>query len=330
MNRSVFLGVLGVAVGLVACGGDDSVNIPAADSGVDTGVTQDTGVADTGNPPNDSSVTDTGTTDSSVTDTGTTDTGTTDAGNFDVSKVTGLALWLDANKGVTQAAGKVSSWADQSGNSNNALQSNSNNRPGFTASAINSLPGVHFDGAAQAATFMTVIDSATLQWTTGDYVIAVVVRYTNDPNGNFTSRYGALYFKEGFNPSNGPALYANAFNGATSSSGFSTYQSQNAADRLVSTGTGYNDNKGHLFVVHRGGTTLDLRHNGAADGTKAVTAIDVNAPSIDVTIGANQGGNGATNRLTGDIAEMIAVKGAISSGDLTGIEGYLKAKYALP
>ena len=330
MNRSVFLGVLGVTVGLYACGGDTDVGLGDGGGGNDTGTTQDTGI-----PQDDSSVTDTGTTadsspvdDGSTTDAGSDGTTSVDASTFSVAKVPGLALWLDANKGVTQAAGKVSGWANQSGNNNNAAQSTSGNRPGFTASAINSLPGVHFDAAVQGGTFMTIVDSATLSWSTGDYLMAVVVRYTNDPTANFSSR-GALYFKQGQNPSNGPLLYANAFNGQTTTSGFSTYMSNNAIDRLVSTGTGYNDNKGHLFVAHRGGTTLDLRHNGAADGTKAVTAIDVSAPSIDVMIGAMPGNGFTQNRLTGDIAEVIAVKGAISSGDLTGIEGYLKSKYGL-
>ena len=332
MNRSVVvLGVLGVAVGLVACGGD-STDIANLDGGTDTGVVVDTGLqVDTGNP-NDSSVDDTGTTtDSSVADSGS-DTSTPDASSFNVGAVSGLALWLDANKGVTQNAGKVSSWADQSGNNNNAVQSNANNRPGFTAAAINSLPGVHFDMAAQAGTFMTIVDAATLSWSTGDYYLVAVLRYNNDPlqQGGFTNRFGTVYFKEGQNPSAGPVLFANG-PGNTVTSGFATQMSAAAADRLLSTGNGYNDNKGQAFSVHRGGTTLELRHNGALDGTKTVTAVDVSAPTIDVTIGASGGGgNFAASRLNGDIAEVIAVKGAISNGDLTGIEGYLKAKYALP
>jgi hypothetical protein len=330
MNRSVFLGVLGVTVGVVACGGD-TTDIAANDAGPDTAVV-DTGLqVDTGTPPpNDSGVTpDTGI---PIDDSGTDAiVPVNDAGSFNVGKVTGLALWLDAAKGVTQAAGKVSSWADQSGNNNNAAQSNGNNRPGFTASAINSLPGVHFDMAAQAGTFMTIVDSPTLSWTTGDYYLVAVARYNNDPQqqGNFTNRFGTLYFKEGQNPSAGPALFANT-PGNTVTSGFATQMSNAAADRLLSTGTGYNDNKGHSFSVHRGGTTLELRHNGNLDGTKTVTAVDVSAPTIDVTIGASGGGGFAQARLNGDIAEVIAVKGAISSGDLSGIEGYLKAKYALP
>ena len=325
MNRSVFLGVLGVTVGLYACGGDTDVTL-GTDSGTDTGTLPDTGNP----PPNDSGVIDTGT---PPPDDASADAivPIPDSGTFSVATVPGLALWLDANKGVTQSTGKVSGWADQSGNNNNAAQSNAANRPGFTASALNSLPGVHFDMNVAGGTFMTIVDATTLNWATGDYYLVVVARYSNDPNqqGGFTNRIGAFYFKEGTGPTLGPALFGNV-TGNPGTSAFATQMSFAAADRLVSTSTGNNNfPKGHAFSVHRGGTTLELRNNGALDGTKTVTAVDVSAPTIDVMLGATPGNGFTQNRLNGDIAEVIAVKGAISSGDLSGIEGYLKAKYAL-
>ena len=41
----------------------------------------------------------------------------------------GLQLWLKADAGVTLNGSTVSSWIDQSGKGNNALQSNTNRQP---------------------------------------------------------------------------------------------------------------------------------------------------------------------------------------------------------
>ena len=48
--------------------------------------------------------------------------------------------------------------------------------------------------------------------------------------------------------------------------------------------------------------------------------------------GAHLGGieNAAMQRLDGDIAEVIAVRGPIAPGALSSLEGYLVAKYNLP
>ncbi len=53
--------------------------------------------------------------------------------------------------------------------------------------------------------------------------------------------------------------------------------------------------------------------------------VDVSASGIDVNIG--QWNNGSL--MNGDIAEMVAVKGSISNGDLSSLESYLKSKYNL-
>ena len=61
-----------------------------------------------------------------------------------------LSLWLKADTGVaTNANGQVSQWRDQSGNTNDALQSNSNLQPKLVTPAnLNGMPAVRFDGIA--------------------------------------------------------------------------------------------------------------------------------------------------------------------------------------
>ena len=57
-------------------------------------------------------------------------------------------LWLDAadNTTITTVSSGVSQWNDKSGNSRNASQIISANRPTVTAGALNSLNGLNFDG----------------------------------------------------------------------------------------------------------------------------------------------------------------------------------------
>ena len=49
-----------------------------------------------------------------------------------------------ADKGITLNGGKVSAWADQSGNGNHLTQPTAANQPTFTASWTNGVPGVTF------------------------------------------------------------------------------------------------------------------------------------------------------------------------------------------
>ena len=83
---------------------------------------------------------------------------------------TGLLLQLRADVGVTAGgAGKVSAWADQSGNNNNAAQATSANRPLLVQGACNGRPVIRFDGSTS---WMSVADSASYKLAS---IVAVVV-----------------------------------------------------------------------------------------------------------------------------------------------------------
>ena len=59
------------------------------------------------------------------------------------------ALWLDASDAasVTESGGKVSTWADKSGNGHDYAQATAGNQPALVADAVNAKPGISFDGA---------------------------------------------------------------------------------------------------------------------------------------------------------------------------------------
>ena len=65
----------------------------------------------------------------------------------------GLRLWLRADQGVTAGAGgKVSAWADQSGQGHTAAQAAAAAQPLFVPAVLNGKPALRFNGAGQFLT----------------------------------------------------------------------------------------------------------------------------------------------------------------------------------
>ena len=321
---------LGLVV-LCACGGSDSS--VGLDGGGD-GTTSDVTNPNDGGPPSDSGGDVNNQSDSSS-DAGGGDAG--DGGSFNVGGVSGLALWLKSDTGVTAMSGVVSEWADQSGNSNNASESRAGLQPTVLVSGINGLPTIHFASAACANCLggfqgndLLINDSPTLEWGTTDFLVEVVARYSNDPTSVSHDAFGALYISI-YGPPNtataGLGLYGNVFkepNDLATSSAIEAYiWGQPAA---ISSGAGYNNDLPHVFAIQRVGTTLSVRIDAAAVGSQTIASADTGKT------GGRLGGceNAQAQRLEGDISEVIAVKGTIAPSDLTGIEGYLKARYATP
>src|SRR5579883_1373033 len=73
-----------------------------------------------------------------------------------------LQLWLRADAGtITGIGNKVASWQDQSGNGNNATQSNSSNQPILETNVLNGYPVVHFDANSRFLNLPNFMSSAT-------------------------------------------------------------------------------------------------------------------------------------------------------------------------
>ena len=311
----------------LACGGSTDVIDGGDDAatGNDVTTSNDTG---TGN--------DTGTTvDASSNDVTTTnDTGTTvDAGPFDPSQLgTDLVLWLDANKGITKDVNNnnnVLTWADQTSYHNDASGSGGNqnvHEPSVNATAINNLPAVIF--SSQQNTYLQITDSVSLEFGTGDFAIFMVAEYANSTQNQGSQ--GTFYAKVAGNTTpRGPQLYGNAFvNNAYTSN---IRARIDANDNVNSTATGFNDAKFHRIGIRRNGSALEVWTDGTLTSftPDAGGTLDVSAGGSDVYIGIQQPGGFGGVRLQGGIAEVIGVKGTLSSTDVTSLDGYFKTKYAL-
>jgi hypothetical protein len=310
----------GAAVTSIGCGGDTtSSSTPDGSVGAD-----DTGAPDT---------TTTGPDSSPPAEAGT-DANTPDAAPpWSPAALTGLVLWLDPTQGLALGDGgpdaTVVSWADRSGKNNNATSAGN---ASILDAAINGLPALHFPGGGYA----TVADNASLQFGTGDYTIAVVLRHTTPADAGWG--YGCIISKQlAFPPPwVGPSLWAN---GETQTGALLAQLAYHQAF-VTSGGTNYNNGQPFYVLEQRvnpaadagagadaASATLGLRVNGADAGAVvgAPYGIDVSA----VGAKAYLGGTTQSQNLVGDIAEVVVVKGSMSDADTAALEAYFKSKYGL-
>jgi hypothetical protein len=241
---------------------------------------------------------------------------------FMPSQLSGLVLWLDANQSVVTSQSKVSTWMDRSNRNNNAGQSVAALQPSLVTGVVNGLPVIRF-----ANTALQVTDSATLQWGTDDFALLVVAGYKNATTSGLG--YGMFVAKqETPYPYAGPALWGNYT--APSLNTVIGLQADSSGTRYAISTAAKNDGVIRLYTGRRVGTSLEVRVNGTAQGTATATSVNVSAPGRPLFIGGVPGTTTVSQALDGDIAEIVAVHGALSDAELTQLETYLKAKYGLP
>jgi hypothetical protein len=96
------------------------------------------------------------------------------------------------------------------------------------------------------------------------------------------------------------------------------------------------DSTVHLLGGRRFGDTLEMRVDGVSSNTLTSAAevnVDISATGASAAIGQNGFGSPPGpefQQYHGDIAEIIAVGGTLSDGDLALLEAYLKTKYGIP
>jgi hypothetical protein len=92
-----------------------------------------------------------------------------DGVHLDPRSITGLKVWFDARRGVTQSSNAVSSWADLSGNALDVTQSTGANKPTLRPVGIGTQPAIAFDGSDDKLT------NASVSVSSGGLTIAAVV-----------------------------------------------------------------------------------------------------------------------------------------------------------
>lgn len=236
---------------------------------------------------------------------------------FTPKALPGLALWLEGGTGLDTSASTVVKWHDQSGNKNDATPAKGSTGP--VVGTLLSKPALQFNQDSS----IEMLDSTSLQWGIGDFLLEIVAAYANPiPDAGFA--YGEFYWKQtqsGAFP--GIVLVGNSQLDRTGKVGIGL----DSNTFIYSTGSNLNDGTPRLIAARRKGTTLEIRLGGAVVGTitNAGVGLDVSAVGSGVRIGGLLG----STTLKGAIAEVIAVKGPTSDGDLAALEGYAIKKYGL-
>lgn len=300
MRARTWLGCIAVGLGLgvAGCVGDSSVT-PAPDA----------------SQP-DSGCTGAACADGSVLD-GATDVSADAPPGFTPKSLPGLALWLEGSLGLDTAGSKVTKWHDQSGNGNDATAAS--NSAGPLTGLLVSKPALQFNQDSR----LELKDAASLQWGTGDFLLEIVIAYSNPiPDAGYV--YGEFYFKQlNASPFPGVVFLGNNSLDKTARIGVGLDDSTS----VFSSASNLNDGTPRLVGTRRKGTTLEIRLNGVVAGTvtNAGVARDVSAIGRDVAIGGQIG----LTALKGAVAEVIAIKGATSDTELATLEAYATKKYGL-
>jgi hypothetical protein len=238
-----------------------------------------------------------------------------------------LAFWLDPTS-LKSVNGAVFQWDDRSGNGNNAVQANPSFQPAYNPSGIGGLPSATFNGPV---TFLEISDNPSMRWGTTNFAVFAVIRATSAT----TASFAMVYQKTGPGPAyDGLNLYINSAKPKASMLAAAQVQATVYVDNLAPPTT-FVDSTAHVLGARRTGNTLEIRVDGTAsnaltDNTGSVT-VDISAVGASGVIGAN--GSDVSpefQQVHGDIAELVAVRGALTAADLASLEAYLKGRYGIP
>jgi len=234
----------------------------------------------------------------------------TDSATPPLPAVANLRLWLRADMGVSTVAGEVTVWNDQSGNFNNAVQTEIPKRPVLVAAAINGKPALRFDGADDSL----VASSSPTIAITGDLTTFFVVRFAD---------FDAFR-----------AVWAKTQNNLPASTDFYTVPGTGRPRVLRGNGgvAGSSDAilapiPGQFAIIGFDQNGVHLHHylNGEGNGGGTITAVlgDTGAPLHIGTRGDQ------FTRMKGDIAEIIIYNSALSDADRTTVVNYLGRRYRI-
>jgi len=219
-----------------------------------------------------------------------------------------LLFWLDASNtsSLTLSGASVTQWDDVSGNGLNAAQASATEKPQYSATALNSKPGVTFDGASDYLSLSSVASFPT--GTSASTLIAI------------TSLSSVGSYPQLFCYGKAAAEKARCLAGVGSNGfvGVSWYaDDHDTATTWLTTQ--------RLVIAQFQNSTADVSIDGGASSTLTATG----TPSLDAsgnsgTIGVNPALAGPGNFI---VQEMLVVSGTVTAGQITAMQAYRAAKW---
>jgi hypothetical protein len=220
------------------------------------------------------------------------------------SAISGLKLWLEASAGITtNAAAKISTWADQSGNTNNATQSNTNRQPLYVTNALHGLSVVRFNGTNQYFSLPNFLNGTTQAEAFVVLKAAADVAVGSNYRPLWTlggSGYGGLAY---------PDTSGNIVDDFGSSSHYTIGNPAQPLDQY------------HVYEVAGQTNFWAAWINGELQYQTNNNTYRTNAtPTL---------GSGSGYYFAGDVAEVVIFNRTLSANERDTVNGYLNGKYAV-
>lgn len=231
---------------------------------------------------------------------------------FKPSNIPGLALHLDATKGITSVGDHVSAWADQSGNLRHASQGTDDYRPHLVTSSLNGKPVIRFDGSSD---YLTIADWGTDGTKNHTFFIVFknITTLTGGSNQILLSflTNGATRWAFGSDAGTIAPEYRLGWGGTTASTTLGNFLHVNATP--------------YIRCSVKSGDNWSSYMNGVAAGT-ALTSTSVLASNTVCNIGREATTVYYTNS---DIAEIIVYSAALTTAQINQINLYLSRKWGI-
>lgn len=235
-------------------------------------------------------------------------------------------VWLDASflTGLSNGA-KVTTWLDRSGNSWNAFQNTSANRPTYIANQLNGQPVIRFDRTT-AGQFLSITSQGIGTVMSNSSTLFAVAKAnaggTNSDRGQWQSIFGAVNSYSGILVQGFPTatnFYIDGWVG-------------NSTRDLVVRGP-LVQGEWHIAtrapVENANGTTMIGYVDGTFAGSVSSDLQMTNHNNL-IRLGASATSGTHQYLLHGEIAEIILFNVNLNDTERTLVHNYLSAKYGLP
>jgi len=235
--------------------------------------------------------------------------------------VAGAALWLRADTAVTLASGKVSSWADLSGNGITFGQASGPLQPTVTTAGMNGRNVLQFTAASLTRLCTTGFES---RLNTASFTSFVVTRASG--NGDWQ---GVLISSELTAAGNtrGYGIYVSPL------SQWSLFTGTNTPSSTVTVGGSIAVGAATLLTAHNSVSSVSVHVNSGLRETKATDYWANTRSKTCVGAGVVFGQSGAetaSQGFSGQVAEVLYFPRVLTSTERANVEADLKARWGTP
>jgi hypothetical protein len=204
----------------------------------------------------------------------------------------------------------VSEWADQSGNGNHAAQSDPSSQPVRVDAAVNGKPVLQFDGVAS---FLEIPPSASLT-VQRDFTVYAVSVFDDFAN------YNGIFAKTAINQPAPFDFYLNINSGRPA-----VFRGNGSGNSSIQGTSAPTNGQACIISAVVSGTNGVQYLNGAFNGSALMTA-GIGDAGLTARIGTR---DDLVTRLKGSLAEIIFIRGGLSSAERSAIDTYLGSKYGI-